>query len=602
MKKTYSFLTVIIFLCLSPILQAQNRITWDGSESNYWDNVDNWDLGRIPTKDDTVIVPSKSVSSNNLLIDSDGETYHLIVESNGFFSIRSDRTLEIYGDLTLEASNSQMNAFGGGGGSIASSSTGLILHGDLVNNGTMSFNVNTFFIFYGSSITNTGSITSIYRTPHSDTKYSIVGVPMTGITSAVFGEIVYGYDESAAYNPTGDEGLGRFNLVASGTSMTPGAGVFSSGTADVEMTGVPVFGDQTFALSYTDQGTSAEEPYEGFNLVANPYMAAIDVTELFSENSAVIEEAIWLWDDGGTDDVTRRTNADYLIVNALGAVGSGDSTSDNSSNWDGYLNIGQGFFVKALSDADGSNLTFTDNMIVAGNNVENSFFRKTTDRNIVKIAISDGNRFKQTIVGLSPNASKEKDHAFDAQHISANKDLQLYSYLNNNRYAIQGLPLINEKLRVKLGYDLSEQGNYAIRTDEESLSEHYDIILEDLQEQRSHYFANGSYSFYSEAGNDQQRFELVLMPKAVLSTPHLGNDLSVFQTQDGIELQLNNQYSGNSRGLIYNLSGKQLMQLDDMVFSNGKTSFAISSRLSQIVIIKLITEDQTYITKFPFKN
>ncbi|MEL7145450.1 MAG: hypothetical protein AAFO69_03710, partial [Bacteroidota bacterium] len=189
------------------------------------------------------------------------------------------------------------------------------INGDLINNGT------DFLVKSGGSLVTHGTVTgsnfTFLRTTtfnQNTGRYSIVGSPVQNASFSALGSsaIIYGYDESEAYNILGNEGADRFKtpIQLGHSNMQTGVGYFSAKTGDangeVNFQGTPHFGSQTINLSLTDH-PSNENAFEGFNLMANPYPAAIDYAEFINANSDDIESAIYLWDDFNSED-NRGTN------------------------------------------------------------------------------------------------------------------------------------------------------------------------------------------------------------------------------------------------------------------------------------------------------
>lgn len=145
MKKPVFYLFPLFFLLLIINVTAQVS-TLTSVQNGNWDDVNTWDLGRIPTSDDTVIIAnSKAVTVNVQSVCSK------LKITDGGISVMGD-TLKVYDSLILLS-----------GGSLAiSSSYKVVVYGNVSNDGNINFINNTdgYFIFYKNYTSNAGTITA----------------------------------------------------------------------------------------------------------------------------------------------------------------------------------------------------------------------------------------------------------------------------------------------------------------------------------------------------------------------------------------------------------------------------------------------------------
>ncbi|WP_221409485.1 MBG domain-containing protein [Marinoscillum furvescens] len=341
-------------------------------------------------------------------------------------------------------------------------------------------------------------------------KYSMVGSPVQSAAFDVLGTnvIVYGYDESEPYEAGQTEGLKRFKSPQelSVASMEAGRGYFSSFTGDangkVVFSGVPNSGEVNVTLAYTDQGVADEAVYQGFNLVANPYPAAISFEAFMSANSeAAISGSIYIWDDYSSDE-QRGLNSDYLVVNALGNT---DSRAGGDAKWDGMIRSCQGFFVKATGP---TSIVFTDSMLQPTHNGDDGFYRGS--ETTYKLLLSNESASVATIVGYAAGATEGLDDAYDAPVLGSG-GFRFYSLLGqeNHRLAIQGLPE-SHRSEVALGYRVDAAGAYTLSlasTSEEPLTS--GVMLHDKATGAFVAIAEETYTFTSSQGTFEDRFALL---------------------------------------------------------------------------------------------
>lgn len=381
----------------------------------------------------------------------------------------------------------------------------LDIKGNITNDGEI-------FIESGSSLITyedygwSGTATIHRKTRYANGQYSYVGTPVqqsSSIKGNLLGKTVYQYDETKPYGD--NEGLSRW-IKATKEELIPGRGYAQAYKQDIYFSGIPNNGTITYEGTYTETGDGSY----GWNLVANPYPCAISVDKLLTANSN-IDGAVYIWDDNGSH-VERGTNADYIIVNKLGV--SSDSRKGKGGRFNMHLGVSQGFFVKITDDESDRNISFTEDLRVKGMSADDSFFRKASDEPqtlTVSLKNNASEIYSETLLGFAEDATNGVDRLFDALKLS-NNTTQLYSILNEKRYAIQGFPLIEmtgENI-IPLGIDIEEAGDYTINiSDIKSLPQNATISLIDTKYNTVHILsADSVYSFHTEAGADDSRFLL----------------------------------------------------------------------------------------------
>lgn len=400
----------------SRIVITYDSTIWSGTTNTDWATASNWSNG-VPTSDLMAHIPSGPVNQPVL--------------TNAAMSVRG---LELDAGATITLST---------GASLTSLSS-TILEGTVTIDSESSLNMH-------GAYTGSGTVDYTRNLSFSDGRYSVVGSPIAGGTSSSLGTFVYSYDETVAYGA--NDGLNRFVAVTPGTSMPAGKGYFTAGTSTMSFSGVPNHGDISVGLTYT---TGAEA---GFNLVANPYPTAIDMSKFLRVNADSTTATAYIWDDNGSN-TARGANSDYFTVNNLGSV-VGGSNAGRDTNWDGSLRVGQGFFVQA-NDVSTPTAIFADSMKVSGSNTDAGFFRKAENKPAtIKLTLSNGDGFyTQTLVGLVEGATDGDDKGLDAKKLGQS-NMQIYTLNQSQKYAIQALA--KDARSVELGLlTAPEAGEYTI--------------------------------------------------------------------------------------------------------------------------------------------
>ncbi|MCR9250804.1 MAG: choice-of-anchor D domain-containing protein [bacterium] len=450
----------------------------------------------------------------------------------------------------------------------------------------------------GSLITNGQVIGSDYQIERITTfdqntgRYSIVGSPVNNASFSVLGSkaLVYGYDQAELYDPTGNQGLDRFKKPSTLgiTELEVGRGYFSAFTGDVNgqvnFIGTPNTGTIDVSLDFTDHAASEETDFEGFNLISNPYPAAISYSSFISGNSgADINGSIYLWDDFDSQ-VSRGDNSDYLIVNTLGNT---DSRSNGEAKWDGNIRTGQGFFVKANS---ATAVSFTNAMRVGSNNSDGGFYRvDNSEKKSIKLKLSDGKSSRAIVIGFVEDATLEMDNQYDALTLSG-IDYAFYSVIGGKRLAINGLPLEYSD-EIPLGISVEEEGQQTISMmDVDNPGTLEVVFLKDKLTGEMVNITEESYTFNVEAGETNDRFVLHAFPSVVTgSTSQLDQQVYSYSDDGNLYVIFKTDEIQDANFKILDLSGRMLLNQNSEINAN-RWQVATDKIPANIYILMIKTE------------
>lgn len=502
---------------------------------------------------------------DNLTTIGDIDCFDLTINANSILTLSAGNTLSVNGSLTIHGT--------------------LIVDGNLNVDGSITVESGASLITNeGNSI---GSVTIKRNTRFSNGSYSFVGSPVKSdeeITGSDLGTTSYYYDEKETYSETG----GNRWKNASSIELVPGIGYAQAFQGPISFTGIPNDGIITVSNLTYSAGTANEQ---GWNLLSNPYPAAISATAFMTLNTD-LSGSIYLWDDQGTTGV-QGTNADYLTVNDLGSVGSGP----NGGSYNGNIGSMQGFFVKV--DIQGTvDAIFNENMRVNGGNSDANFFRAKEEPTI-KLAIEslDGKLYNETLIGLRNDATLGYDRRYDGPKLSSNNFLNFYSLMDDVKYSLQGLP-VEEGVSAELAFDLEETSDLKFSV----------IKASGLEQGKSFYLVDKltknifnlsemeSFTFSSVNGSNQNRFSLIYNDQAPLSLGdvvaqpiyrYLNKELKV-SFSETVEIE---EY------MVYSLSGKIILRKNQ---SEASKEVAIPISHHGINIVKIVTSKGTFIRKFDF--
>jgi hypothetical protein len=437
-----------------------NTISWTGDNPDRYSNV---------TIDNLVNIPNSI----------DIETHNITISNDAALTINPLSSLTLFGNLNIPSTKSSRAI---GQMLIKSSSSGT---GSLIVNGTVTGNVTVerYLTNYDNS---------------TDAKYHFISSPVS--IQAIQPEFVtdpptagvdfYKFDEATntwinskvsggAWNSGFENNfvVGRGYLVAYPTAPVTKA---FSGTLNNNASYV-------LTCTYTDgQGN-------GWNLLGNPYPAAIDWNSVTLGDG--VDNALYYY------DASTQNYIAYLRI-------SGDnSTSTGGSQ---YIPAGQGFMVHANNT--GSTKTVTIEKADLTHTGQDVYYKSSTNllAGSLSLQITGNNFSDQTIIHFNEQASTDFDGNYDAfKLMSANIQVPMIYTENeeNTQFAINGLPQVEEGTSIPVSLRIGADGTYTIEANINEIETN--IFLEDLFTGTSTKLnETSSYSFTASENDNPNRFLL----------------------------------------------------------------------------------------------
>ncbi len=417
---------------------------------------------------------------------------------------------------------------------------------------------------------------TITRNTTGNAGYSILGAPVSGeAIEDLAADYAYTWDGSAWTVPTG--------------TMTSGVGYFVGydvSTPAVAASGQLVHGDVSVAVS--DAG-------DAFNIVANPYAAAISISSFLAGNSD-IASTVYLWNDGGSN-VGGDRGGDYVTVNNVGSVGSvdlGDQIAGlNNTAANTHIGTMQGFLVEA--NTGGGTVSFTPAMqdAASGVNADANFYRDA-EQATLKLALS-GAYYSEVLFGFREDATISVDRLFDAVKKVGNDNFSFYSMIQDGKYAIQGLPALKGEQVISMGYEVSEDGMYELSIKEiDGINANYVVIAN--YNGQTYNLSDGAASLSLVAGAG--KIDLVLASSSVLGSA-LESAFTVYNNNGQLNIRLKNAVeSGDIR--ILDIAGRTIVNLEGEQFDNKLWSKQLDLQNNKVYILKVVTAEGTLTQKFIF--
>ncbi|RED92011.1 T9SS type A sorting domain-containing protein [Marinoscillum furvescens] len=442
-------------------------------------------------------------------------------------------------------------------------------HLEVTGNGSLSVASGASLAIMGTA---SGTAT-IHRNTTGSGGYSIVGAPVVGaMLDDMFADYLYTWDGAAWSMPAGD--------------MVPGTGYFvgyDAAAPTISLTGELVSGDQTLGVSTAG---------DGFNVVANPYMASISIADFLAANSS-ITSSVYLWNDGGQNANATDRGGDYVTVNEIGTVGTvdlGDGVSgSNSTAANTDIGSMQGFLVEATSDAS---VTFSPTMqtTTAGANADGNYYR-TAEQPKLKLALA-GAHYNEVLFGFRSDATYGVDHRYDATKKIGNDAFAFYSLIGKEKFAIQGLPLLSGETTLSLGYEVEEAGTYHLSIKElVGIPAEYQVYAN--YKGVTHNLSGGAVSLNLDAGIGT--IELTLSSAILASRQQAA--FKVFTNQGMLNIHTRSKLDQADISIL-DMAGRAITTLQDEQLSHGKWSKRVRLNPGEIYILRLHTREGILTQKF----
>lgn len=550
---------------------ASKCFEWTGTTSNDWSTATNWCGGVVPAATDDVTI---AVTANNPVI-STGVAYahNLTLGADATLTVNEGATLTVDNVLNVNATATltvkDTAALVQGTATVTNANSGNIVFNKkgsslykndytmwsspVTGQGLQAFSpetVTTRFYTYKSLGDVYSRVTDI-ATPFQPAKGYLIRMPNTSTVS--------GYD--------------------AGTTAIQFNGVF---------TGQPNNGTVTIPVSTEGNG---------YNAVGNPYPSPVNIYDFLLANAQVIDASsgLYFWrkrNNSASSSYATLTLAAFVANPAEGGGSNNDAFfTGSSSDW--LLAPGQGFIVKASTTQPSPVVTFTNSMRRVQPSAGTAFFRHgadTASRLWLNITAQDGTA-SQTAVAYMQGATNGIDFGFDGRKFTDNNNINLYSVAANTALAVQARPQFTPTDVVALGYTAATAGTYTIAIGRKDgvFNQGQTVYLKDNTEGITRELTENSYTFTTEAGTFENRFEVVYTTEA------LGTDNPVATAANVVVY--------NNKGVIGIDAGTLQIQTVNIFDINGRKLFtrsAVNNNSTQIT--NLVAEQQVLIVEIVTNN
>ena len=530
--------------------------TWRGLTSTDWATGSNWWAGAVPVSTGDAVIYT---AANLPLVSTAGQQCRRLFIHNEYSTV----TISPAGQLTATGKTTLISDEGTPG------TWALIIRSDAT--GTGSFIDNGTFDGIG--------VASVERFLEYGTsgQWHFIGIPVTQINAwTYYDQYMKYYDESTHHYKyviasTADSLLNSDGL---GYAMWANLADFTAvqnGTPNTGTMNIPV------TRSY-DAGTA---DYDGWNLVANPYTSAVDIS-LLTPGWTNTEPSAWFWDGPA---------GNFKVYPS----GGGGSHSQ-------YCPVGQGFFVHC-NDASATPVVPGSGTVVMTNAARvhsTESFLKGSMADILRVtARGAANAYNDELsIYFAENLTDGYDPGHDARKMAGDALApQIYTRMGEYDLSVNALPFPEEEWSVTMGFRAGQPGSYMLTASEtESFPPDIEITLEDLKEGIVRNLrADPDYAFSHDPASDPDRFRIRFSARGLGSPePAAGGQVTVYTS--GGQLVVSGAGSGSLTGRVqvYDLLGRTLTTKE--LTGQAQVSFPVPSARGYCVV-RVVTAGGTTVKK-----
>ena len=354
-----------------------------------------------------------------------------------------------------------------------------------------------------------------------------------------------------------------------------------------------------------NNGVKAIEIYKngnGHNLVGNPYPSNISFAKFYAANSTKIEPKAYFWTNTNPNPPQQGSNyngANYAVRNLTDGIPAQNQNITEKPTDE--IVVGQGFIITKLNPGT-ENIVFNNSMRTTNKGkFSNARIATTEDSKIWLQLLTPAKNFNTILIGYVNGATNAIDTGYDASPISKTSDM-FYTIADNQNLVIQGRSNnFSTEDKVQIGAVYFEPGTYeiSISQTEGIFNGAQQVYLKDNLLNKTINLSEGAYSFYSEAGETNNRFEIVYKPESTLAVDNnISKNKETLIYKNAELITIENKLSKITSVQVFDATGK--------LITNAKPNsnlFSIESAKIQkgLVLFKITTHNKTEVKKFLVK-
>jgi hypothetical protein len=338
-------------------------------------------------------------------------------------------------------------------------------------------------------------------------------------------------------------------------------------------TGVPNNGDVNI--------TVVDDTY---NAIGNPYPSTIDADEFITTNN--LSEALYFWRK--TNNAASSSYATYTLAGGAGTDFNSGDPLELVPN--GVIQVGQGFIAKSTS----TQFVFNNSMRL--HNTQNQFLRTANiDKSRIWINLNgDNNFFHQTMIAYIPGTSLGEDAGFDGKYFNDSQNA-ISSLIDGVEYAVQARGNFDVLDVVYLSFKTQTAGQFSLSLGsfDGIFTGTQEIILKDLLTGIDHDIKNSTYTFSSDAGVFNERFQIVYINETLGINDNPNDNAIVFVQNKNLQIDAGQREIELVN--VFDLSGRKIISKN--FTNNTRVELNLSGLTRQTLLVQFRTTDGAVISK-----
>lgn len=470
-----------------------------------WNLPTTWLSNKVPAPTDNIII-SHAVSVDNSPL---ATCNNLMMNNGGTLTVESGQALTVNGTLT---SNSTSNV--------------------LVKSG-------------GSLISNSPGVKATVKRDITGTVYHFVSAPVTGpALGSVF--------PLTTYVQQYDEPNQKWVNLTAADAMETGKGysAYLEGTSAVECTFAGELNAGDVTISGLTKTGIANDDYNGWNLIGNPFTSAIDASSIGGWGLTNVDPFVYVWNGGN------------YLCHSVTIPGYASNTTGTMAT--PYVPAQQGFFVHVTDQtppaATGS-VTIPFTARVHSNQV---YYKGTLALpNSLSLEVAGNGYSDKAMVYFTDEAAADYDVNYDAYKLSGLAEApQLYSILTGRKLTINALQSPQTSSEVPLGFVAGAETSYTLTfTGMESFDASIPLRLDDLKTGLSRDLRTDPvYEFTATPGDDEHRFRLRFKSSTGFGEQESIKQVYIYTLEKDVYISANRLTIGTCEVYIYNAVGQKVYQ------------------------------------------
>jgi hypothetical protein len=341
------------------------------------------------------------------------------------------------------------------------------------------------------------------------------------------------------------------------STLTPGKGYNYYHSANYQYTLNGQLNTSTLSVALANTDPDLPDQY-GLNLLGNPFISGLNWDDITNGVYATYPDS--------TSKVLHytRDNVQVYYVNGVGS----------EAGVTGIIPPMQGFFTKTYKrSATGRSITLHRSARV--HDAIPQRYKGSAAIPLVRIKLSDGTGYDNTVVRFDEKADAGFDYDFDAtKTFISETGPSVYSEMSGVKYAINGMPFPVTSTEIPLTLKMSSAGSHAIEATEILELDNYSVWLKDLELNITTDLKQTSiYNFSAPTGLLSNRFVLLVSDLATGTEEIAVNELpfNIYSYSGNINIvPLNDVWDGVTATIaIIDIAGKRISTSPGVELRNG---------------------------------